>query len=174
MAQFTLLEPQRNTCWNQADQYFSISTGTSCGPFYWCVTGSVELIGQWGKCWKDSFEDPVVGFLWLCVPAGVFLDVYSCWWWSRGAEGHQRVSRASFAYPSSARCVNKGGWRSVFTAPHSRRRIHMQSTDGCNNASSPLFHLWFLSFLFCRFIWALPSVCFPLRRLKRGWLCSGL
>lgn len=37
-------------------------------------------------------------------------------------------------------------------APSVRCRIHMQSTDGCNNASSPLFHPCFLSFLFAALI----------------------
>lgn len=70
-----------------------------------------------------------------------------------------------------------GASTKVAGAPSARCRIHMQSKDGCNDASSPLSHTCFLSFLLARcsgFNLSSALRLFPFKAIKRGRLCSGL
>lgn len=144
MVGFTLREPQRNTCWNQTNQCSSISSGNqpSIGAplvsLSWLVRGKErESVG------KSPLRNPVAGCLWVRAPTGVFLARLLL------VGGDREERRDESVKPPLHILHLPGASTKAAGAPSARCRIHMQSTDGCNNASPLLFFIrvFFLSFL---------------------------
>lgn len=90
----------------------------------------------------------VAGCLWHRAPAGDF----SARLLLVGGDHEERRDVGESVEPLLHILHLPGASTKAAGAPSARCRIHMQSTDGCNNASAPLFHPCFLSFLFAALI----------------------